>query len=287
MKNLFAINKTDAKNAKNFDDNPYLAARVSEAVRARLDAAFDSAFQEPEEPELTADQQARKTKASRFRWIGVLCLVAALAGLLLAKSDEPNAVLDTAMIALLLVSTVLMFLSRRTEQKLQAELRGDRPEIDFSEATGNLQAAAEEAARELGVPSGAVSLEVLPYHYKLSGDKEVPVGKANHFDNIEVSAFVEDGALFLASAQELFRVPLTAIRGKRVYDEEFVVDFWLKEEESDSEAYAAYNVRRAGYLSRKCRTYYGVEIDGGYEFFVPCYDLDTLERLVTLQTIAD
>ncbi len=287
MKNLFAINKTEEKDAKHFDDNPYLAARVSEAVRARLDTAFDDAFQEPEEPTLTPEQQAVKTKSSRFRWIGVLCMIAALAGLLFVKSDEPNIAVDMVMIALLLVSTVLMFLSRRAEQKLQAELRGNRPAIDFSEATKNLQAAAEEAAQELGVPADAVSLEVLPYHYKTVGGKEMPAGKTNHFDNIGVSAFVKGDALCLASAQELFRVPLTAIRGKRIYDEEFVVDFWLKEEEPDSEKYAAYNIRKAGYLAKKCRTYYGVEIEGGYEFFVPCYDLDILEALVTLPSITD
>ncbi len=287
MKNLFAVNKTDSKNAKNFDDNPYLVARISDEVRHKLDTAFENAFDEPEEPVLTPEEQAQKKRA-RILWLGsVLCLVGGFGLFLLEDRENPNLLMSTSCFALLIASTVLMFISRRIEQKMRATHQADRPEIDFSEATRHLQAAAEEAAQELGVPAGAVSLEILPYHYKFSGDKEVSAGKPNHFDNIAVSAYIENGNLCMASAQELFRVPRTAIRGKRVYDEEFVVDYWLKEEAPDSEKYAAFNIRKAGYLAQKCHTYYGVVLEDGYEFFVPCYDLDTLEALVTLPTVTD
>ncbi len=287
MKNLFAVNKTHSKSEKNFDDNPYLAARVSDEVRHKLDTAFEGAFTEPERPALTDAQAAHKRRARTLWWIGVLCLVGGVALFALEDREQPHILMSAATFGLLIASTVLVFISRRMEQKLNAALRADKPEIDFSDATRRLQAAAEEAARELGVPAGAVSLEILPCHYKLAGDKEVPVGKTNHFDNIEVSAYIEQGALCMASAQELFRVPLTSIRGKRVYDEDFVVDYWLKEQDFDSEAYAAYNIRPAGYFSKRCHTYYGVELEGGYEFFVPCYDIETLEGLVSLPAIPD
>ncbi len=270
MKNLFSINKSTSDGAVPFDDNRYLTRRVSPELRERMDRAFDILREEPEKPAPTEEQLALK-KRSRILWIcGIGSLVAALALLLIAGQDMPSWMLGIQF-GLLAVSIVTTFIARRTDGKLQAQQR-DSLHVDFDAASEQINAVVEEAARELGVPTGAATLEILPYHYKMAGDRELRVGKKNHFDNVSASAWVESDTLCLATAQELFRIPLAAIRSTRLVDEEYEIDFWLKDEACDSETYREFNIRPAGLLGKRSRGYHAVELDGELEFFVPGYD---------------
>ncbi len=270
MKNLFSINKSHSDGAAPFDDNPYLTGRVSPELRERMDRAFDILREDPEPPPPTAEQAALKKK-SRIMWIiGVASLVGAIA-LFLVSDDGMSTPMTILQFTLLIVSIVATFLARRADGKLN-EHRRESLNVDFDAASKQMNAVAEEAARELGVPRGAATLEILPYHYKMAGDKEIRVGKKNHFDNISTSAWIEKDALCLATAQELFRIPLTAIRATRAIDEDYEIDFWLKSEECDSETYQEFNIRSAGILGKKCHGYYAVELKGELEFFVPGYD---------------
>ncbi len=281
MKNLFAVNKTDSKNATAFDENPFLVARVSDEVRHKLEHAFDGAENPAvQKKELTPEEVALKRK-SRILWgIGLVSLLGAL-GIFAIQGSMENKVLTVMEFALLIVSVIATFMARRTNQKLNA-LQDHGLEADFSVITDRLNTAAEEAARELGVPKKANNLEILPYHYKRSGDKESVIGKKGRFDNIIVSCWIDGDTLSLATAQELFRVPLAKMTGYRTIDEDFEVDFWLQEEEADSEIYKEFNIRSSGLMGKKCHGYYAVLIEGGYEFFVPCYDFSTLTDILPL-----
>ncbi len=280
MKNLFSINKTDSKEAMAFDENPYFVVRVSEAVRHKLEHAFDGMSETAAKREPTAEERALKKKSNILWLASLICIVAALAVFMLGNGQT---VMQVISIALLVVSVVLNFRGRRITQKLaMAEAPS---EDDFSLVTDRLAEAAAEASRELGVPDSAVSMEILPAHYRMTGRGPVSVSRKNHFDNISVSAYLEGGALCLASAQELYRVPLSDIRGYRVYDEDFEIDFWLKEDEPDSDRYRDFNIRSAGLLGKKCHTFYGVDIAGSYEILVPCYDLDILTSLIDIHEI--
>lgn len=294
MKNLFAVNKTAEKNATTLDDNPYLAARVSEEVRDLLHRAFET--DETDTPRQDTPEEAAMKKKSRTFWIiSVVCLVLGFGMLVLGQGQgwyENSPVLHAVDIGLLLVCVVFNFRARRLTQKLSRTDNASMEE-DFKEATDRLEEAARLAAEELGVPGGATNLEVLPYHYKITGDKPVMVGKKNHFDNIMVSAFVDGDRLCLASAQELFRVPLDHVRGYRKVDEDYQIDFWIHEEEPDSPRYAAYNIRSAGMFAKKAHGYRRVWIasdqelttDEGYEILVPEYEMSVLCGLVDLKEI--
>lgn len=278
MKNLFSINKDVAEGAATFDGNPYLAARVSNDTRDRLEHAFDVLKNDPASAEPTPEQAALK-KRSRTLWgIGLVSLVGALILFALTgKSESP--VPTVVQFVLLAVSIVTTLIARRNEARLTASYR-DGMKPDFEAAAEQMSAAAEQASRELGVPHGASSLEILPYRYKLANGAPVRAGKKNRFDNLSTSAWVEDGVLCLATAQELYRIPLSDVRRARRIDEDFEVDFWLKPEPPDSETYRAYNIRSAGLLGKKCRTYYAVEVGEEHELLLPCYDWSTFLSLV-------
>ncbi len=289
MKNLFSINISAGREAKDLDENPYLAARVSDAVRDRLIHAFDGADVTPIDPEAEAAEKTARRRANRI-WLGsVLCLFAAIAVFAIGNRTgmyEGAPALHAIDMTLVVVGAVLASIARRRHRRLDA-MGQDRTNMDFTAAAAALEAAAVEAARELGVPRGARSLEVLAIRYKpVNGQIKIEAGKGK-FENIAVSAFREGDALCMATAQTLYRVPLSAIGSLRTVDEEFEIDFWTKPEDSDAPRYAPYHIRRAGLMGRKCRPYYAVPVGEAHEFFLPCYDLPVLRELVPVTLDVD
>ncbi len=294
MKNLFSVNKTYNPEAVDYDENRYLAARVSDEVQAKLKGAFSVVEEKVSTREPTEEELALKKKGNLY-W--KLCFLCFLGGLLLFLCGDiipiyraiPSLHLIDA--ACLVASVVFNFKARKLTRR-ETSLARNSMEVDFSEAAKRLEEAAAEAARELGVPDTALSVDILPFHYKMKSDYKtkddvpVPAGKKNRFDNLSVSLYVSDGDLCLATAHELFRIPLSHVRGYRSYDEEFEIDMWLKPEEFDSETYAEFGIRKSGFFARKLRGYYGVDVAGEYEVCIPCYDFDRVKELLNISEIA-
>lgn len=287
MKNLFSVNRTLDRENNDYDPTPYLAATVSDEVQAKLSGAFSSMEEKTATREPTEEELALKKKGS-FYW--KLCLLFFLGGLLLFLLGDSLPIyrdipaLHFIDVACMAAAVFFNFKARRFNRSEFSIARGSM-DVDFTEATKRLEEAAAEAARELGVPDSALSVDILPFHYKMKRSDPVPAGKKNHFDNLSVSAYVDADDLCLATAHELFRIPLSEIRGYRSYDEDFEIDMWLKPEEFDSAAYAEYGIRKSGFFSRKAHGYYGLDIGGAYEVWVPCYDLPLLQKLVDLKPL--
>ncbi len=284
MKNLFSVNKTQSREAADYDETPYLAATVSEEVQSKLKSAFSVVEDEYATHEPTEEEKALKQQGNRYWILCVACFLAAMviffggSNLNLYASMPVLHVLD---MGLLVAAIVFNFKARKISRK-QMSANENHATIDFTEASKRLEEAAAEAARELGVPEGALSVDILPFHYKMKGDTPIPVGKKNRYDNLSVSMYTEDAHLCMATAQELYRIPLTDIRGYREYDEDFEIDMWLKPEDFNSEKYAAFGIRKSGFFSCKTHGYYGLDIGGNFEVLIPCYDFPALKGLVDM-----
>lgn len=289
MKNLFSINKTDNPDSTEFDETPYLCKRVSEEVRAKLKGAFSIVEEQTAPEELTEEEKALHKRANRC-WM--VCLGCPLGAIALFIADTRAGIygslsfLHIIDLALLAVSIFFNIKAKRINRTVN-RTQGDSLKLDFSEASQRLETAAAEAARELGVPDTALTVDVLPYHYKVNGDTVLRVGKAGKFDNLAVSVFVKDAKLCFATAQELFAVPLSEIKGFREYDEDFEIDLWLKPEESDSARYKEFGIRKSGFLGRKGHGYIGLRIGGdAFEVLIPCYDWAPVKELLAVHGVA-
>ena len=288
MKNLFSIRKSHGEYSSEFDEVPFPVVKVSDRVRDQMKDSFAFVDKEfaPHAP--TDEEKALKKKAARYWALCLVCLVAAF--FLFFAGNRTG--LYTAMpylhvldLGCLIGSLVFNFKARKIAGK-QADAGHERAQIDFSEATKQLQKAAAEAAKELDVPDTALSVDILPFHYILKNGEVKPAGKRGHFENLSMSVFLRDGDLCLATAQELFRIPLTDIRGYREYDEDFELDMWLKPEESDSDAYKDYGIRKSGVLGRRGHGYFGVDIRGEFEIRIPCYDFPRVRELLHLSRLS-
>lgn len=288
MKNLFSINKTNNPDATGFDGNPYLSKTVSEEVRAKLKGAFSIVEEQTAPREQTEEEKALSQKANRYWAICFVCLVGAIA---LFFADAKAGIYGSLFflhgidLALLVTSLVFNFKAKRVNRRIN-QSQSESLKLDFTEASQKLEAAAAEAAKELGVPSTALTVDVFSYHYKVKGDTILRVGKEGKFDNLAVSVFVEDEKLCLATAQELFAVPLSEVKGFREYDEDFEIDLWLKPEEFDSDRYREFGIRKSGLLSRKGHGYFGLRIGEEFEVLIPCYDWAPVKELLAVHGVA-
>ena len=289
MKNFFSINKTRDKNASDFDGNPYVAARVSDEVKSKLKNAFSVLEEEVAPAEPTEEEKALKQKGNRCWLICLLSLVLAVALFLIG--EEAGLYASMPFLHLLdgglLVTSIVFNVKARKIGRKQSALGNQKLTLDFSEASKRLEAAAAEAARELGVPANAISVDVLPFHYRMDGSRRQALGKKGRFDNVSVSLFVKGNDLCLATAHELYRVPLDHIRDYVTYDEDFEIDMWLKPEEHDAPRYKEFGIRKAGFLSRKVHGYYGIVIgEREYELLIPCYDFPEVKALIKPEPLA-
>ena len=304
MKNLFSVNKTYDREANDFDENRYLAARVSDEVQEKLKNAFsvlaeetapgESASGENASHEQTEEERALKEKGNLY-WFG--CLTCFVAGFLLFFFGDAIPLfqampyLHLIDAALLVAAVVLHFMSRRISRR-QTSMGNAKVELNFAKATKCLEEAAAEAAKELGVPENALSVDILPFHYKTKGDYKtkddvpVPVGKKNHFDNLSISMYTDGDSLCLATAHELYRIPLSDIRGYREYDEDFELDMWLKPEEFNSPKYAEFGIRKSGFFSCKAHGYFGLDLGGDMEVWIPCYDFPQVKEFLHISKIS-
>lgn len=289
MKNLFSINKTENPDASGFDATPYHAATVSEEVRAKLKGAFSIVEEETAPREPTPEERALRKQGNRYWMLCFGCLLLAVL-LFFGGSQlglyEAVPLLYALDLALLAVSIFFNLKAKKINRKVN-EAQGDSLKMDFSEASRKLEEAAAEAARELGVPDTALTLDVLPYHYKVKGDTLLRVGKAGKFDNLAVSVFIREDKLCFATAQELFAVPLSEVKGFREYDEDFEIDMWLKPEESDSDKYREFGLRKVGFLGRKGHGYVGLKLGAdAYEVLIPGYDWEPIRALLAAHGVA-
>lgn len=287
MKNLFSINRTEGRDQNEFDPSPYLVAHVSDAVQNKLKNSFSVMEEEFTPRELSEEDKALKKKASLYWGLCVGCLAGSFALFFVGdRLGLYNAFpfLHVADVGCLIASLVFHFKARRITRR-QTNSANDRIRMDFTEATKLLQEAAADAARELNVPDTALSVDILPFHYIMKGNSPVPALKKNRFDNLSVSLFLREGNLCLATAQERFDIPLSAIRGYRDYDLDFEVEMWLKPEDSESDKYKDFGIRRSGLLGRKCHGYCGIDVGGEYEILIPRYDFEPTRELLGLTKI--
>ena len=209
MKNFFSVNKTDNTDNTDYDVNPYLARRVSDEVKQKLDSAFD-VLEEDMVPPPPSEEYTEMKKKEGIYWL--VCLICFLTGVILfLLGSELNwfdpAYLLLIPVGILLVAALVLCISAKSTKNKREALDHAHRKVDFDEATQRLEAASAEAADELGIPDHATAADILPYHYTVKDGKEVLYGKKGRFDNLTLSFFLCGDGLHVATACELFVIP--------------------------------------------------------------------------------
>lgn len=291
MKNLFTreILSEDDETYVPFE-NPYLAARVSPETEAMMHDE-EGASDRPQDGDEA--EKALKAKEKRYMLIALLGFVLMFGSFLwLNNADAFTLFSPLGLVPLggMIVSFAAIYKLKRLEWKKNGIDEGEGQSVDFEAMAARIEKASKAARAEMRIPDDDVSVEILPYGYKKKGDKLVPEKKARQFDNTPVSMHVRDGKLCIFDGVGLYEIPLDDVRGYRVCDEDYRIDFWLKEEEPTNGQYKGIPVKKCGIFEYKSHTYYSVEIRAEasgevLEMLVPGYDFEELQRVIDLRPL--
>lgn len=291
MKNLFTheILSDDDESYVPYE-NPYLVSRISPETEAMMN--YDDG--EDDTPKLsTEEKDAIKSKEKKFLLailtsfaVSLICFM--LATRVAALEDTP---LMLVPVAGMVVALIFLYKMKQLQWKKNGMNSSGLKDVDFEAMAQHAEEASTAARAEMGIPDDDVSVEILPYGYKKKGDKNVPEKKAGLFDNSPVSMHVHDGRLCVFDGIGLYEIPLSDIKGYRTYDQDYRIEFWMKDEEPTDEKYAAYKLKKCGILEYKTHTYHGVEVVSEatgetFEMLVPGYDLDELKKVIDLTPLA-
>ncbi len=289
MKNLFTHKVIEDSDVYEPFENPYLVSRVSPETEAMMNYDDD----EDDTPKLSAEEkEAIKSKEKKYLLAILASFAISLICFMLATRVE--ALEDTPLmlvpIAGMVIALIFLYKVKQLQWKKNGMDSNSLKDVDFEAMAARADAASKAARAEMSIPDDDVSVEVLPYGYKKKGDKQVPEKKANQFDNTPVSMHVRNGKLCVFDGVGLYEIPLGDIKGYRVYDEDYRIEFWMKEEEPTDEKYAAYRLKKCGILEYKTHTYYGVEVISEatgevFEMLVPGYDLEELKKVIDIEAL--
>lgn len=291
MKNLFTheILGDDDESYVPYE-NPYMVSRVSPETEAMMSYDDD----EDDTPKLSGEEkEAIKSKEKKYLLGILVSFGVSLICFMLATRVEAleNTPLMLIPIAGMVVALILLYKTKQLQWKKNGMDSNGLKNVDFEAMAQRAEEANKAARAEMGIPDDDVSVEILPYGYKKKGDKVVPEQKAKQFDNTPLSMFVKDGKLCVFDCVALYEIPLSDIKGYRTYDEDYRIDFWLKDDEPADEKYKAFNLKKCGLLEYKTHTYYGVEVVSEatgevFEMLVPGYDLGELKKVVDIAPLA-
>ena len=285
MKNLFRINRTADELESRLEATPFDRDRITPELEDEMGRITADALGSDEQDK--AIREASKPDA-RF-WVGVGLLVVLMASVLFGGDNlfaGDRKWLAWVSLGLMLVSLVLITMSRSAQRKAIGESVQKQSDFDFKAGMEKLDELSREARRQLNVPDDAAEFDVFPYAFKMKGDTEKSCYRAGHFDNLPLLAWRRGDSIFLSDSHVVLEIPTGAILGKQVYDEDFAIDIWLKDTDFDKGRYKTYNLKKSGFMGCKGHTYYGIvlrtDMGDSYEMLVPCYDLRELELLVDL-----
>ncbi len=290
MKNLFTHEILSDDERYVPYENPYLVSRVSPETEAMM-MNYDD---EDDTPKLT-DEEKDALKAKEKKYLIAVLISFGISLISFVVINRMESLADTPLMLIPAIGAVFALISVYLLRRLQWQKNGPDAkgihDIDIEALSERIDEASKVARAEMGIPDDDVSVEILPYGYKKKGEKQVPEKKANQFDNSPMSMHVRDGKLCVFDGVGLYEIPLGDIKGYRVYDEDYRIEFWLKEEEPTDEKYAAYKLKKCGILEYKTHTYYGVEIISEvtgeiFEMLVPGYDLEELKKVIDVEALA-
>lgn len=177
---------------------------------------------------------------------------------------------------------ILHIISKAKEKKV---LKAENVEQQVEDIDTDIQ----DIYKELGVPSDAISVDVLMFKYKIKNEEICPqaIGlQAAPFINFEIKAYTDGKYLYFADVENVYSFDLSELKLIKTINKRISVLNWNKDEDPRKGEYKQYKITMNDMGSIFFKPYYILEgeRDGqAYCVYFPCYELPTLERLTGLR----
>ena len=293
MKELFGINVTYDKTNETADGGPIASAYISEELENQLRKLSDEAVNAALKDSLPG---AKTPLPLKLLSIALFCGVPLLLSLAVKAYDKlsspadpgfslsglfskaPLPLIGAGALFLLWIGSLILihFLKRRGKNDSASE------EIDAQ--IGRLT---ERCYAELGVPSDAVSIDVLSYNYREAGshNEVVPNALCTYLSSI-YKAFIEDGRLCIAGGGMRHDIPLESIRSAVIRPANGTMTWHHDEKPSEGRFEKAVSSGTDSFGRVRLKSCLDVEFNAGSDVFrllLPAYEACVFEGLTGLK----
>ncbi len=282
MKVFFGYNITEDKDNETFDGDVFVIKEVPETHEKAVDDNVKNVISFIKLAEIPLAIRILQAVCSFIFIAGIAGIIKALENTSLPQQYENAPVLFYVLIIAALTWVVLAIYSYFKNKNISEGK-------DFTDAVSEAEEFVEASYAILGVPKDAFDMDVLITNYSVKNDKLVlKFDKFTQFINIDVKAFMQDGALFFADTRRKYSIPLTSLGDIRTIKKRTSVPLWNKDVPYNDEKYKPYKITENNYGHIFFKPYYALSINHEgeeYELYFPPYELPIIERLTGKRVI--
>ncbi|MBQ4093129.1 MAG: hypothetical protein IJC82_07460 [Firmicutes bacterium] len=170
---------------------------------------------------------------------------------------------------LTLYETVLDRRAFRTEAAMELEVRSKE--------------AMTQIEKDLAIPEGAQSIDILCYDYIINKDgKEIDINNGCNYQNREFRIFCEENNVCFANKEYVLSIPKEEIGEIIRINKKITIPTWHKAEKYNAKKYKEQGVS----ASNGClviRPYYSVQVNENQNILIPGFDMDLFLDIVGLK----
>ena len=258
---------------------------IVETIPEKLMTAFDVAQEKSEE---TIEKTKLPLPLRIIEYVtGFLALISlgVFARLLDEEIPFKEAVKENTTFLLVAVLSGLIWLAlvlvSKTKEKIVMQ------EQDFDGKAEVLDDQIKIMYDALGVPADAPSVDILTFAYTEKDGEIVPQRQklvyTPFFVNLDLRAYVKDGALCIAGLESVFAFPLEGMKVIRTVNERITIPSWNKNEDIKSPTYKPYKLKEEDAGTVLVKPYHILEFvrEGEtYGIYFPCYELPVFRSLL-------
>lgn len=281
MRPFYGIDRTTLKKSTCHEGECFITATVSEATRESYERTLKSAAASVESTKLPAFLRGIRTACSWIFALIFIGIIRSLDNVSLAEGYQNAPFLYWIMGGCALVWGVLTILSRRKSGAVTGT-------EEFTQAMRRLDGEIERLQRELQVPAGVKTVDVVQLTYRWKGEKlklHTQGMETTPYTNIPMQVFRREDVLCLADMEHRYELPISAMRCLRKVKKPLICQDWNKHEPINSEFYKPYKLSLDNYNRVRTRAYGLLELrhqGTDWAVWLPPYELNYISALTGL-----
>ena len=281
MKPFYGIDRTTVKKNTFHEGDCFIAATVRQASRESYERTLNAAANSVEQTKLPLVLRGIRTACSWIFALIFIGIIRSLGEVTLAEGYENAPGLYWAMGISALIWGILTILSRR---KSNAVTNTE----EFAQAMHRLDGEVERIQRELEVPAGAKSVDVVQLTYRWKDGKlkiNTQGMETTPYTNIPMQVFRREDALCLTDLENRYELPIRSMRCLKKVKKPLICQNWNKHEPINSEFYKPYKLSLDNYNRVRVKSYGLLELHhegSDWAVWLPPYELNYISALTGL-----
>lgn len=278
MKNLFAIKKKE--NEKNNYDK-FVSRKLSSELSDELEGLSNHSYSLTKKSQIPLWLGLIKLLSLGFGLLICIIIFIPQEGLTIQKAYHNAPYLFYIGPSLVLIGVIIIIIEKCRYKKVEKS-----EELDSFQSKGDLLLA--KCQQDLNIPVDAKKMDFFVFMSKTKKDGKEKLANYGLFNalNNDLSIFKEDDNLCIAFTDIVLSLPLNSFKKIVEVKKNIVFYGWNKDIPYNKEPYKEYKIKVNQYGGFIVKGYYSVQFEyenEEYEFFIPKYELNTIQEFLNLE----